>query len=120
MDIQQKQEDGKLSDDDQMGRGADPPGHQNENNEAGPEHGVLDETQAPDNKVRRELMVMTITWPTRLMKHRAWRWLMLWLKSEFCTNYISEAFYIFYSPQLFISTTRTKTGATSISVPRSN
>ena len=44
-----------------MGRGVEPPGHRNENNQAGPEHGILDpraqalgafidETQAPDNE----------------------------------------------------------------------
>ena len=48
-----------------MGRGVEPPGHQNETNEAGPEHGILypgaqalgafiDETQAPDNKERSQ------------------------------------------------------------------
>ena len=44
-----------------MSRGVEPPGHQNENNEAGPEHGILAtsaqslgafivQTQAPDNE----------------------------------------------------------------------
>ena len=48
-----------------MGRGVEPPSHQNESNEAGPEHSVLDpraqalgafidETQAPDNEERSQ------------------------------------------------------------------
>ena len=36
-----------------MGRGVEPPGHQNENNEAGPEHGILDPS-APDNEERSQ------------------------------------------------------------------